>query len=114
EERRMEGAVTLVPRNTVLRVDLESPRPVGRLPIQLLVEPVADPADPLREQQPGRGRIRKLPHAAPRALDDDRARDRAKEDPAPDAETALPDLEDPLPLRVGHLAPARDVVVEAR
>jgi hypothetical protein len=36
------------------------------------------------------------------------------EDPAPDPEAALPDLEDALPLRVGHLAPAREHVVEPR
>src|SRR5207302_1923191 len=97
----------------MLDVDLETPRPIGRLAVQLLVEPVADPADPLGEQDPGRGGIRELAGAAAGALDDDRAGNRPEENSAPDAETALPDLENALPLRIGHLVPARDVVVEA-
>src|SRR5262249_55950064 len=103
EEGRVERRVLLVPRHAVVDVDLEPPRQVGRLPVQLLVEPVADPPDALREEQAGRRRVHHLRHAFPRALDDDRAHDAAEEDPAPDAEAALPDLEHALPLRIGNL-----------
>jgi len=40
----------VVPRHSMLRTDLEPPRLAGRLAVQLLVEPVADPADPLGKQ----------------------------------------------------------------
>src|SRR6185437_8740407 len=39
---------------------------------------------------------------------------RPEQDPTPHAEAALPHLEDPLPLGVGHLVPGGDVVVGAR
>src|SRR6185437_9307513 len=44
----------------------------------------------------------------------DPAGERAEQDAAPDAEAALPDLEDPLPLRVRDLVPGGEVVVGAR
>ena len=43
-----------------------------------------------------------------------RTDDHAGGDTAPDAETAVPDLERALPFRVRHLVPARGEVVEAR
>ena len=69
--------------------------------------------DPLRQQQTRRDGVHEQPHALPGAVDDPRAGENAEEDPAPHAEPALPDGERPPPL-VGHLAPARDVVVKAR
>ena len=45
EEGRVEGRVVLVPRHAVVDVDLEPPRQVGRLAVQLLVQPVAPAAD---------------------------------------------------------------------
>ena len=87
----------------------------GRLAEELLVPPVADPADPLREQQARRDGVHEPEDAVARALHDDRAGEAAEEDPAPDAEAALPDRERRPPLvdRL-HLVPRRDVVVEAR
>jgi hypothetical protein len=108
----MERRVLLVPGDAVVDVDLQAPRQVGGLPIQLLVEPVADPPHALREQQAGRRRVHHLGHALAGPLDDDRADDTAQEDAAPDSKAAFPDLEDALPLRVGHLVPARQVVIE--
>src|SRR5581483_10114908 len=43
QEGRVEGLRERVLRRPVLGVDLEAPRQVGRLPEELLVEPVADP-----------------------------------------------------------------------
>ena len=108
----MEGLEPLVARDAMLRVDLEPPC-WGSAAVQLLVEPVPDPADPLCKQQSWCGSVGEDGRALPGVPDDDPARDAAEQDPSPHAEAALPDLEDPLPLRVGHFAPARDVVVEA-
>ena len=113
EERRMEGRVLGVVRDPVVEVDLQAPRQVGRLAVELLVEPVAPAPDSLREEEAGRDRVGEVPHARARAPDDDPAGDAPEQDPAPDAEPALPDGEDPLPLRVRDLVPARDVVVRA-
>ena len=100
-------------RRPVALVDLEAPGQVGRLAVQLLVEPVAPAADPLGDQEPGRDRVGEEANALARAADDERAGEAAEEDAAPDAEPALPDGERPPPV-VGNLVPARDVVVEAR
>src|SRR5439155_26605623 len=87
----------------VVRVDLQPPRQARRLPVQLLVEPVAPAADALREEEPRRDSIHEVAHARARAAHDDRAGDTAEQDPAPDPETALPDGEDALPLRARDL-----------
>ena len=52
----MERALVEVLQRPVCAVDLQPPRQLGRLAEELLVPPVADPADALREQQPGRRR----------------------------------------------------------
>src|SRR5215218_6556695 len=113
EEGRLERGVVLIARDPVLEVDLHAPGLVGRLAVELLVPPVPPAADPLREQQPWRDGVHEVPHAGALAADDDRADEASEQDPAPDAETALPDREDPFPLRAGDLAPVRDVVVGA-
>ena len=43
-----------------------------------------------------------------------RARERAEQDAAPNAEATLPHFEDPLPFRRRHFVPRRDVVIRAR
>jgi hypothetical protein len=110
----MEGRVLLIALDAVVDVDLEPPGAVGRLPVQLLVEPVSDAPDALREEQAGSDRVHHLRHALAGPLDDDRAGDATEEDAAPDAQAAFPDLEHALPLRVWHLVPARQVVIEPR
>ena len=112
EEGRMEGRLVEVVERPVDRVDLEPPREVGRLPEELLVPPVAEPADTLGEEEPGREAVRQQPDVGARALRDDPADETPGRDPAPDPEPAAPDRERSPPL-VGHLAPARREVVEA-
>ncbi len=104
------GRIVLV----VCIVDLEPPRQVGRLAVELLVPPVAEAADRLRQQERGRDDVHRAQHAPAGALDHPGAREHAEEDPAPDPEATLPDLEDALPLRVGDVVPGGDDVVEPR
>src|SRR5262249_34003520 len=94
-------------------IDLQPPEQRRRLAVELLVEPVAPTPDPLREQQARRDRVHEQADAVPRAVNDPSASEDAEEDPAPDAEAALPDGER-RPPRVDRLdlAPAGDVVVE--
>src|SRR5919109_2962882 len=113
EEGRVERLRRRVLERAVLRVDLEAPRQVRRLAEELLVPPVPEAADPVRDEQPRRRGVHQRPGVLAGPLRDVGADDRPEEDPAPDAETAFPDLEDALPLRVGHLRPARDHVVGA-
>src|SRR5439155_7952461 len=113
QEGRVERLRVEIARRPVRRIDLQAPRERGRLAEELLVPPVAEPADPLREQESGRDRVQHQRDAVPGTLHDPGARQHAACDPAPDAEAALPDRER-APPRVRDLAPARDVVVEAR
>src|SRR5918992_310024 len=53
EERRMEGLAVDVLDRPVVGRDLERPREVRRLAEELLVPPIADAADRLRDQQRG-------------------------------------------------------------
>src|SRR5215213_3306288 len=114
QEGRMESRFVEVRERPALGVDLEPPRQVGRLSEELLVPPVPEAADPLREEEAGRGGVQKREHRHPGATQDDRAGDAAEEDASPDAEPALPDGKDAAPLRIGNLAPRRQVVVEPR
>src|SRR5438105_14556052 len=113
QERRVERRLRPVRVRPVRGRDLQPPRQRGRLPEQLLVPVVADPADSLREQEAGRDRVHHQPPAVPRAADDHGAGRHPERDPAPDAEPALPDRERAPPV-VRYLVPARDVVVEPR
>ena len=111
----MERRVGEVVGRAVLGVDLEPPRQLGRLAEELLVPPVADPADALREQQPRRGRVHEAEDAVAGVPHDHRAGEAAEEDPAPDAEPALPDGERRPPgVDRLNLVPGRDVVVQPR
>ena len=118
EEGRVEGRVReqrriLVLDGPVRQVDLEAPREVGRLAVELLVEVVAPAPDRLREEQARRDHVHEGEHALPGALDHPGANEHAAGDPAPDPEAALPDRERLPPLLVDG-APARDDVVDAR
>ena len=93
QKRRVERGLVDVLRGPVGNVDLQPPRQRCGLAEELLVPPVADPANPLREQQPWRGRIheRREAHARP---PHDHPATGAPEDPALHAEPALRHLED--------------------
>ncbi len=95
-------------------VDLQRPGQIGLAPVQLLVEPVAPAADGLRDGEAGRERVgpgRERDAAA--AAADPRA-ERAERHGAPDAESALPDLEGvhPVPTRAEVQLVVGDHVVE--
>ena len=107
-----ELAVDVVER-PVLGRDLEPPRQVGRLAEQLLVPPVPEAADALRDEQAGRDAVQEARDVGPGTLRDDRAHEDPEPDAAPHPETAPPDGERPPPL-VRELVPARDHVVQAR
>src|SRR5207245_1785948 len=113
EERRVERRLIEIARGPMFRTDLQPPRELRRLAEQLLVEPVPPAPDPLLQQEAGRDRVHEEPHALVRAAHHPGADQHPEEDSAPDAEAALPDRERTPPL-VRHLAPAGDVVVEAR
>ena len=107
----MERLGVGVLRRPVLEVDLEAPGGVGRLPEELL-DTSCRPVDRLRNEQSGCDGIGEGRHALAGAAHDHRAGHEAEEDAAPDAQSALPDREDPPPL-VQDLVPARDHVVGA-
>ena len=111
QEGRMEGRGVRVALRPVLRVDLEPPGQVGRLPEELLVPVVAPASDRLGEQETGGDTVHHQRHARARPPHDDRAGEHAAGDPAPDAEPSLPHRERPPP-GVRNLVPARDVVVD--
>src|SRR5262245_1076579 len=111
EERRVEGRALDVVDRPVVRGDLEAPRQVGRLAEELLVPPVPEAADPLRDEQRRRHAVRKSGDARAGAPGDDRPDQDAEPDASPHAEAALPDRERPPPL-VRELVPARDHVVQ--
>ena len=80
-------------RGLVPLVDLQAPRQVGRAAVQLVVEPVAEAADGLRERDAGGGRVGEVEEADPGPAAADPGAERAERDGAPDAEAALPDLQ---------------------
>src|SRR5205814_4815481 len=63
---------------------------------------------------PGRARVHEAVDGATGTPDHDGADQHPSCDTAPNSEASSPDLEGALPLRIGHLVPARDHVVEAR
>jgi hypothetical protein len=113
EERRVERVRGDVLRRPVPLIDLEPPGQIGRLAEELLVEPVAQASDSLGDEQAGRDRIGEEPDALTRPPDHEGSGQAPEQDPAPNAEPSFPDGERAPPL-VGHLVPARDVVVRAR
>ncbi len=89
----MEGLGLHVLDRPVRGRDLEAPREIGGPAEELLVPPVAEAADALRDEEPRRDAVHELRDVRPRALGDDRPDDDSEADPAPDAEPALPDRE---------------------
>ena len=101
-------------RRPVRRVDLQPPRSVVGLPKSSWFHQLPMRPMPCASSSPGATASMNAATLTPGAADDDRAGERAEQDAAPDAEPALPDLEDALPLRRRHLVPGGDVVVGAR
>src|SRR5262245_10354405 len=108
----MEGVPVDEVERAVLGIDLEAPGKIRRLPEELLVPPVPEAPDALRDEQCRRDAVRELRDRRAGAMRDDRSDETPETDPAPDAEPALPDRKRPPPL-VRQLVPARDDVVEA-
>ena len=67
QERRVERLVVDVVDRAVLGIDLEAPRQVGRPAEQLLVPPVPEAADALRDEQRRRRRSRRAPRRSRRS-----------------------------------------------
>src|SRR5206468_10191786 len=112
EEGRVEGRVAEVLHRPMRGIDLEAPRQVGRLAEELLVPPVAEPADALSDEQPRCDAVHEQPDVRAGTLGHDSADEHAEGDAAPDAEPTPPDREGPPP-GIGHLVPARGQVVQA-
>ncbi len=116
-QRLVQEPRVVVARHPAVRRgrDVQGPRQVGRLAVQLLVEPVAPAADGLREGDAGRDGVGVGGQRDATATAADPGADRSERDRAPDAEAALPDLEGVHP--VTALAEVqlvvRDHVVEA-
>jgi hypothetical protein len=111
QERRVIGRVVDRCKGPVAWVDLEAPGKVGWLPEELLVPPVADPSDRLRDEQTWCKTVGEQPYVGTGPLCDEAADKTPCCDPAPDTEATLPDREWPPPL-IGNLVPARREVVE--
>ena len=82
-----------LPTGVAALVDHQSPRQIGRSPVQLLVEVVPDPADRLGQNDSWRDRIaeRRQRYALPPTADP--GADATQRDRTPDAQAALLDLE---------------------
>ena len=74
-------------------VDLEAPRQVGGQAEQLLVEPVAEAAEGLGEQQAGRHRVGERSRTGAGEAAADPGADRAADERAEDGDAALPDAQ---------------------
>src|SRR5437868_12437813 len=73
EERRVEGREPLVAAHAMGGIDLQRPRKLRGLAVELLVPVVPPPADPLGEEQTGRDRVHHQPDAVARVAHDQRA-----------------------------------------
>ena len=113
EKRGVVGGVVDRGERPVDGVDLEAPGKARRLAEELLVPPVADPADRLGHEQPGCEAVGQQPDFGAGPLRDVAADETSRRDPAPDAEPAFPDRERAPPL-IRHLVPARREVIEPR
>ncbi len=99
----------------VARLDLQTPRQVGREAEQLVVEPVADASDGLRDEESGREGVGERPEPQARDPAADEHADCAADERAEDGVAALPDREDLPPLLAGEVVGGvREHVVEPR
>ena len=87
----MEGGELLVAGRPVLGMDAQGPRQGGGPAEQLLVEPVAEPTDRLRDEQPGCQRVGERREPDPLPVGADPRTEAAQRDGAPDAQAAFPD-----------------------
>src|SRR5699024_8772413 len=74
-------------------VDPQSPGTIGRLAVDLVVEPVAPAAEGLRDEHPRGRRVGDVEEAQARLAGTEPGTEGAEGDRAPDAESALPDLQ---------------------
>ncbi len=95
-------------------VDLQLPRHVRRAAVELVVEPVAPPADPLRGDHTGSGGVGECGQPHPLTPATDPRAERPERDGTPDAQAAVPDLQrvDRVPARAEVLLPVGGDVVE--
>ena len=98
EESRVEGLVLLVAAGPEEVRDVQGPGQRGGAAEEFLVEVVAHPADGLRHQQRRGYRVHEQRHARPGPAHPPGPHDRGQRDPAPDAQAAVPDSEDPVPV----------------
>jgi hypothetical protein len=113
EERRVVRQLA-GDRARAARFDLQCPRQVGRLAEQLLVEPVAEPPDALRDGEAGRHDVGDHAQGDPHAAARQPRAERTTGDAAPDTEAALPDLQrvDRVPVLAEVVLGGRDHVVD--
>ena len=111
QEGRMEPGLVQILDRPVGRVDLERPGQVGGPAEQLLVEPVAQPADGLGQGQAGHHRVDHPTGREAESAGRPHPHGDAGRHPAGDAEAALPDLEHLNPAVVLELLPVGDHVV---
>ena len=100
----MERGELLVAGRAVLRRNFQRPRQRGRTTEQLLIEPVAQPADGLGDQDGRRYRIEHRGKGDPAASGDQIAAEDTECDSPPDAKATLPDLQ-----RVQWVPPGAEV-----
>ena len=113
QERRVEGGARRVTRGQVLIVDLQPPRQRGGATEQLLVPPVAEAADGLRQRDRRCGRREHTTHRQATTTDGPDADEHPGEQATGNAQAAFPDLQ-PAAGLLPRLALVGDDVVQAR
>src|SRR5690606_25112960 len=94
EHDRLPGGVGDRPAcGRVETVDLHTPRQAGGLTVDLVVEPVAPAADRLGDEHARSDGVGEVEEADPGRAQPEPGADGPQGDRAPDAESALPDLE---------------------
>src|SRR5699024_9201196 len=91
QEGRMEGGELFVTGRSVGRVDRQRPRQVGGAAEELLVEPVAEPPDPLRQDDSGRECVSERPEPHSTAPTHQPHAEATEWDRTPDPEATVPD-----------------------
>src|ERR687898_787515 len=110
QERRVERLGVEVSRRTVVGVDLQAPRQAGGTAEELLVEPVAQTADGLGNGERWGDHVEQLGDRKPAAVGDVGADTHARDEPARDAEPALPHREGVEPAALVPVMVGDDVV----
>jgi hypothetical protein len=97
-EGRLEGGELLIARRAMRWRDLKAPWQVRRPAEELLVEVVADAADRLRHQEPGRRGVQEPRDVCAPTAEDDQADCGACSNAAPNSQATVPDRERPPPV----------------